>query len=281
MDLSGLGASAANEKSKGDTSARADVSPEEVLPLQSGAALGGVLYVYLLAPDVLFDDLGVLHNVLADADLFLGHGALVDHDLFLGDGHHDLVLANLGLGRFAAYRYPLDVHFLVLGRHLYAFAVRAHSLSDLELTSLALSGAGDELFLGPLHPQLVAVFKVGSRALIDALVVLEVTSELARLGVALVHARYDLAGVPGVGAAILGARDGAQAVVRANLVLVLGGDLTVVVEGRPVLDGALGLGDLDETLLVFRGGDVGRDQGGAGTQEAHLHAEVLRLVVLV
>src|SRR5829696_4094329 len=143
MDLSGLGASAANEKSKGDTSARADVSPEEVLPLQSGAALGGVLYVYLLAPDVLLDDLGVPHNVLADADLFLGHGPLVGNDLFFGDGHHDLVLAYLGLGRFAAYRYPLDAHFLVLGGHLDALAVGPDALSDLQAAGLALAGAGD------------------------------------------------------------------------------------------------------------------------------------------
>src|SRR5215203_3476359 len=130
-------------KEQGGHAARADVSPEEGLPLQSGAALGGVLYVYLLAPDVLFDDLGVIHNVLADADLFLGNRALVDHDLFLGDGHHDLVLANLGLGRFAAYRHPLDAHFLVLGGHLDALAVGPNALSDLYGAGLALAGAGD------------------------------------------------------------------------------------------------------------------------------------------
>src|SRR5918993_3077596 len=128
-------------KEQGGHATRADVSPEEVLPLQSGAALGGVLYVYLLAPDVLLDDLGVFHNVLADADLFLGHGALVDHDLFLGDRHGHLVLANLGLGRLAAYRHPLDAYLLVLGGHLDALAVGPHALSDLHGAGLALAGA--------------------------------------------------------------------------------------------------------------------------------------------
>src|SRR3712207_7871657 len=47
-------------------------------------------------------------------------------------------------------------------------------------------------------------------------------------------------------------------------------DLAVVVEGRPVLDGALGLGDLDEAPLAIHGGDVRRDEGGAGAEKAHL-----------
>src|ERR687889_1046539 len=78
---------------QGGHAALADASPEG-LPLQSGtaAALGGVLDFDLFAPHVLLDCLGVLHNVLAEADLFLGHGALVNHDLFLGDRHGHLVL---------------------------------------------------------------------------------------------------------------------------------------------------------------------------------------------
>src|SRR5918997_3648605 len=78
--------------------------------LEAAAALGVVLYLYLLAPDVLLDDLGVLHHVLADADLFLGHGALTDDDLFLGDGHGDLVLADLGLRSLAGDRHPLHTY---------------------------------------------------------------------------------------------------------------------------------------------------------------------------
>src|SRR5215218_7229528 len=249
--------------------------------LDAASPGGIVLDVDLFAPHVLLDDLGVFHNVLADADLFLDHRTLADDDLFLGHGHAHLVFADLGLRGLTGDRYPLNRHFLVASGHRDLLVVCAHALSDLELTGLALSCASDELFLGPLHPQLVAVFKVGSRALIDALVVLGMTSELARLGVALVHARSDLAGVPGVGAAILGARYGAQAVVGANLVLVLRGDLTVVIEGRAVLDDALGLGDFDDASLMVCGGDVHRDQGGAGAEEAHLHAEVLWLIVLV
>src|SRR5919107_4194863 len=252
--------------------------------LDAASPGGVVLDVDLFAPHVFLDRLSVFHNVLADADFFLDHRALADDDLFLGHRHHDLVVADIGLRGLSGDRHPLNRHFLVASGHRDLLVVCAHALSDLELTGLAQSGACDELFLGPLHPQLVAVFKVGSRALIDALVVLGMTSELARLGVALVHARSDLAGVPsvvGVGAAIFSGRRCAQAVVGADLVLVLGGYLPIVVEGRPVLDGALGLGDLDEAPLVVYGGDVRRDEGGAGAQEAHLHAEVLRLVVLV
>src|SRR5918995_1152821 len=58
---------------QGGHAAQADASPKG-LPLQSGtaAALGGVFDVHLLAPYVLLDDLGVLHHVLSDANLFLG-----------------------------------------------------------------------------------------------------------------------------------------------------------------------------------------------------------------
>src|SRR5215217_297447 len=73
-----------------------------------GAAVGGVvLYLYLLAPYVLLDDLGVLHHVLADADLFLDHRALANDDLFFGHRHDDLVLTNLDLRCFT-----LDGHAL-------------------------------------------------------------------------------------------------------------------------------------------------------------------------
>src|SRR5919107_412341 len=58
----------------------------------AGAASGGiVLYLYLLAPYVLLDDLGAFDHVLADADLFLGHRALANDDLFFGHRHDHLV----------------------------------------------------------------------------------------------------------------------------------------------------------------------------------------------
>src|SRR5215217_790397 len=272
--------------------ALADASPEG-LPLQSGAALGVVLDFDLFAPHVLLDCLGVLHHVLAEADLFLGHGALVDHDLFLGDGHGHLVLADLGFGRLAFNGHPLDRYFLVLGRNLDLLAVSPHALADLHGTGLTLAGTGPELLLRALHPELVLVLEVASR-LAEAFLVAVVLAELASLGVAHAHARANRAGGGGIGRASAavsvrllvvpvgaGALDGPKAVVGAHLVLVLGGDLTIVVESRSVLNGALGLGDLDEALLVVYGGDVRRDQGGAGAEEAHLHAEVLRLVALV
>src|SRR5215217_1000090 len=119
----------------------------------AGAAVGDiVLYLYLLAPYVLLDDLGVLHHVLADADLFLDDRTLAHHDLFLGDGHHDLVLAYLGFGGFALYGHPLHAHLFVAGGNLYLLAVGSHALSDLELSGLALSGTGGEFLLGPLNP---------------------------------------------------------------------------------------------------------------------------------
>src|SRR5918993_382010 len=201
--------------------AQADASPEE-LPLQSGtaAALGGVFDVHLLAPYVLLDDLGVLHHVLSDADLFLGYGALADDDLFLGDWHHDLVLAYLGLRSLAFDGHPLDRYFLVAGRDLDLLAVGPYALADLHGAGLTLAGTCPEFLLRALDPELVLVFEIVAAALVYSLVVGSMLAELAGLGVAHAHARADLAGVPGVGAASLGARDGAQAVVGANLVLV-------------------------------------------------------------
>src|ERR671912_215249 len=279
---------------QGGHAALADASPEG-LPLQSGAAaaLGVVLDFDLFAPYVLLDCLGVLHHVLAEADLFLGHGALVNHDLFLGDRHGHLVLTDLGFGRLAFDGHPLDRYFLVLGRDLDLLAVSPYALADLHGTGLAPAGSGPELLLRALHPELVLVLEIAPR-LAEAFLVAVVLAELACLGVAHAHARANRASGGGIGRASpavsvrllvvsvgAGALDGPKAVVGAHLVLVLGGDLTVVVEGRTVLDGVLGLGDLDGALLVVYGGDVCRDEGGAGAKEAHLHTEVLRLVALV
>src|SRR5215212_5131756 len=117
-------------------------SPEG-LCLEAGAAsaLGVVLYFHFLAPDVLLDDLGVLHNVLADSHLFLGHSTLLRDDLFLSHRHGHFVLAYLGLCGLAAYRHPLDRDFLVLYRHLYLLAVGPDALADLHGSGLALAGS--------------------------------------------------------------------------------------------------------------------------------------------
>src|SRR5215216_90868 len=113
----------------------ADTLPEAlatlgVLSLGAAAPLGFILYLDLLAPHVLLDNLRVFHNVLADAHLFLDHRALVHNDLFLGHGHHDLVLTDLGLRGLAFYGHPLDAYLFVPCGHLYALAVGSHALTD-------------------------------------------------------------------------------------------------------------------------------------------------------
>src|SRR5215208_1084766 len=126
------------------------------------STLGFVLDVDLFAPYVFLDDLRVLHNVLADAHLFLDDRALAHDDLFLSHRHHNLVLADLGLRSLALDGHPLHADFLVAGGNLDAFAVGSHALTDLELTGLALAGACGELFLGALHPELALVGQVGA-----------------------------------------------------------------------------------------------------------------------
>src|SRR5215211_134312 len=103
------------------------------------STLGLVLYLYLLAPYVFLDDLRVLYNVLADANLFFGHWALADDDLFLGHRHHDLVLADLGLRSVPLYGHALHRDLLMAGGDLYLLAVGSHALADLELTGFALT----------------------------------------------------------------------------------------------------------------------------------------------
>src|SRR5215211_3515341 len=207
----------------------APACPGKLVAALGAPTSGGlVLYLYLLAPDVLLDRLGGGDHVLADANLFLGNRLLGDHDLFFGDGNPYLVLADLGLRNLALYGHPLHRYLLVAGGNLDAFAVGSHALTDLELTGLALAGARGELFLGALHPELVLV---------------GVAAELTSLGVALAHSRAHCAGVSGrvigVGPAILCARGCAQAIVGADLVLVLGSYLPIVIEGRTVFDRVL------------------------------------------
>src|SRR5829696_1568229 len=114
-------------------------------PLEAAAPLGFVLYLDLLAPYVLLDDLDVLHNVLADAHLFLEDRALVHNDLFLGYRHHDLILADLGLCGLTLYGHPFDAYLFVAGGDLYALVVCSHALSDPYGAILAFAGSDPKL----------------------------------------------------------------------------------------------------------------------------------------
>ncbi len=104
-------------------------------------------------------------------------------------------------------------------------------------------------------------------------------AELPALGVAHGHARTR--GIAGVGAAIIGGAGLLEAVVGVDLVLELGGDLPIIVEGRAVLGRLLVRCDHYGLARVVDRGHLERDQGGAGPEEAHLYAYVLGLVVLV
>src|ERR671920_571838 len=84
-----------------------------------------------------------------------------------------------------------------------------------------------------------------------------------------------------VGAAL---RDGGrtlEAVVGVDLVLELGGDLPVVIEGGAALERLLVYCNLDDLPRVVYPRYMERDQGSTGPQEAHLNAYVLRAIVLV
>src|SRR5918995_400704 len=84
-----------------------------------------------------------------------------------------------------------------------------------------------------------------------------------------------------VGAAVLDGGRTLKAVVGVHLVLKLGGDLPVVIEGGAVLERLLVCCDLYELPRVVDPHHLERDQGGAGPQEAHLNSQVLGLVVLI
>src|SRR5215208_109663 len=88
---------------------RSSALPGELRVLDA-STLGLVLDVYLLAPYVLLDRLGVRDHVLADPDFFLDDRALADDDLFLGHRYHDLVLADLGLRSLALHGHPLHTY---------------------------------------------------------------------------------------------------------------------------------------------------------------------------
>src|SRR5918994_2747104 len=84
-----------------------------------------------------------------------------------------------------------------------------------------------------------------------------------------------------VGAAVLDGGRTLKAVVGVHLVLKLGGDLPIVIEGGAVLGGLLVGGEDYRLPLLVDGSHLERDQGGVGAQEAHLNAYVLGPVVLV
>src|SRR5919112_4828098 len=84
-----------------------------------------------------------------------------------------------------------------------------------------------------------------------------------------------------VGAALLDGGRTLKAVVGVDLVLELWGDLTVVVEGGTVLERLLVCCDLYDLPRVVDPCHLERDQGGTRSQEAHLHAYVLGMVVLI
>src|SRR5215207_4541903 len=126
---------------------------------------GSVLYLYLLAPDVLLDYLLVLDGVLADPYLFLDYRAFLDDDLILGHRHRDLVLADLCLRSFPALDWhPLYADLLVSGGHPYLLALGSNILANPHLTGFALSGAGAKLCFGALYPKLLLVADAFSAA---------------------------------------------------------------------------------------------------------------------
>src|SRR5215213_6642400 len=241
---------------KGGLRRSANPPPSVIYRLSSTLPLlaPGCLVVYV----VLLDDLLVLYSILAHPDLLLGHWTLLDHYLFLGDGHADLVFADLGLRDLPAllHGHTIHVHLFAPLWHPQLLAICPHPLADVEATGLALTGAGSKLLFCSLHPELVLVFEVVLR-LGDALGPGVVPAELAALSVAHSHARVSLAGslvgflavVLAVGAPLLRALHALKPVVAADLVLVLGSDLPVVVKGRTVLGLALLHRNLDAASL--------------------------------
>src|SRR5215210_2435588 len=251
-------------------------------------ARGGVIDVDLFLADVLLDDLLILHGLLADPQLLLDHGALFGHDLFLDHRHRDLVVADLGPGALLVHRHPLDGDLLVSGGHPHLLAVGAHPLADVHGPSLALTSPSSKLFLTSLYPQLVLVLEVVTR-LVDTLLLAPVATELTSLGVAHPQAGTHLAGalvgliaiVLAVGAPCAVRLRPLQPVVGVDPLLVIGGYVLVVIEGGAVLGRGLVHRYLDAAIVLVGPGYLPGDEGGTHAQEAHLHADVLRLVVLV
>src|SRR3712207_4869106 len=147
--------------------------------------------------------------------------------------------------------------------------------------SLSRVPALPELFFAPLYSQLVLVVEVAPR-LGYALSGGVVLAELSALGVAHRHAGVLLTVIITVSTAFLGALHSLQPVVGVDLVLKLGGDLPVVVEGGAVFGlGLLHRDDYASALVVGAGHHAPGDEGGARAEEAHLDAYVLRVILLV
>jgi hypothetical protein len=70
-------------------------------------------------------------------------------------------------------------------------------------------------------------------------------------------------------------------VVVEDLLLELGCQLPVIAKGRPLLDHLFARCDLDQAPPVVHADEFYRDQGEPDVQEAHLYADVARLVALV
>src|SRR5215210_7464952 len=164
--------------------------PPGLLP---SAPLGVVLYIHLFAPHVLLDDLPLVDDVLADADLLFYHWLFLDHDLVLDYWYGYLLGPYLGLGRPAADRHPLDADLLATGRHLYALTVGADALADVDATYLALAGPRKQFFFATLDPELILVFEVAP-GLAETFLVTVVLAELARPRVAHAHPRANRTG---------------------------------------------------------------------------------------
>ena len=147
-------------------------------------------------------------------------------------------------------------------------------------------GAGPKLLFGTQNPKLVLKIAFG---LARALLAVAVPAQLPRLGVAHPHAGAYLARmfslrapeVRSVTSSILGGLRAFEPVAGVDLVLVLGGYLPFVVEGRNTLDRIL-IGGAHQALLpVSHLDDLPRNERGLGTEEARFDTHILRLVVLV
>src|SRR5215212_1974136 len=104
---------------KGGLRRSANPPPSVIYRLSSTLALPApgclVVYVDLLAPYVLLDDLLILYSILAHPYLLLGHWTLLGYDLLLGHRHAYLVLADLGRRDL-----PVLLHGHSLHVHLFA-----------------------------------------------------------------------------------------------------------------------------------------------------------------
>src|SRR5215213_4508829 len=262
------------------------------------AACGPVLYVYYFLTNVLLDNFLLLDDFLTQADLLLDHRAFLDHDLFLDNWYPDLValIYDPGLHRFRPPtlldRHPPHANLLALLGHREPFAAGPYPLADVDSSGLALTSASYELFLVPLHPDFVLVSSAVTTELSGALMPWG-DRAFAPLYIARrdVYARTGLQIDPvtassvrvvrAVGLPLDRSLPGLHPVVVEDLPLELRGYLPVVAEGRAVLYRLFVRCYLDEPSFVVHADDVYRDQGRARAQEAHLHADVLWVVVLV